>query len=181
MNLIKISSLLVAGILSVSTVGCNNSSNTEVDKPKEQVEQSAKEENKEENKEEKVVDTMLVANDDVEIKITGIELGKDYEGKDVLIVKYNFTNNGEEPTSAMMNAHMQAFQNGKEIETAIMVDGNEYNDQLDIMKGITQEDCWYTFALEDMSEVTLFVKAEWVFGDKVEYTVNLDDMTITRK
>lgn len=177
MNLIKISSLLVAGMLSVSTVGCNNSSNTEVDKPKEQVEQSAKEE----NKKEKVVDTMLVANDDVEIEITGIELGKDYDGNDVLIVKYNFTNKGEEPTSAMMNAHMQAFQNGKEIETAIMVDGNEYNDQLDIMKGITQEDCWYTFALEDMSEVTLFVKAEWVFGDKVEYTVNLDDMTITRK
>ena len=52
MNLIKISSLLVAGMLSVSTVGCNNSSNTEVDKPKEQVEQSAKEENKEENKED---------------------------------------------------------------------------------------------------------------------------------
>ena len=180
MNLIKISSLLVAGMLSVSTVGCNNSSNTEVDKPKEQVEQSSNI-NMQEEKEEKVVDEMVLSDEHTEIEITGVEMAKDYEGKDALIVKYNYTNKREEANSAMINVYMQAFQNGKEIQSFPIIMNNEYNEQVDIMKGITQEDCWYTFVLEDTNEVTLFVQTNIVFGEKTEYTVRLDDMTITRK
>lgn len=180
MSLTKISSLLVVGMLSVSIVGCNNSSNTEVDEPKEQVEQSSNLSTQKE-KDEEVVDAMVLSDEYTEIEITGVEIVKDYEGKDALIVKYNYTNKREEPNSAMVNVYMKAFQNGKEIQSAAMIMNNEYNDQVDIMTGITQEDCWYTFVLEDTSEVTLFVQTNILFGEKTEYTVNLDDMTITRK
>ena len=176
----KIASLLVMGMLSVYIAGCNVLTNTEVDEPKEEVELSSNTNIQAEEKDE-VVNTMVLSDEDTEIEITGVEMAKDYEGKDALIVKYNYTNKKENPNTAMMNVYMEAFQNGKEIQSIAILMNNKYNDKVFTMKGITQKDCWYTFTLSDMSEVTLFVQTDIIFGEKAEYTINLENMRIVRK
>ena len=120
-----------------------------------------------------------LSNDNM-VEITGVEVVKDYDGNDALIVKYNYTNKSEKPTSAIMETVFQAFQNGKEIESCAFIENNEYNNQKDVMKDITMEDCWDTFVLEGQDEVTLFVKADWLSSNSTEYKINLVDKTITR-
>lgn len=176
-----ITTLLAIVMLSVNMVGCNVSNNENVNKPKEQTEQNSNIDTKKDEEKDTTVNTMILSDENTEIEITGVEVTKDYDGNDALIVKYNYTNKQDEPNSALMNVYMEAFQNGKQIESSAFLMNNEYNDQVDIMKGITQEDCWYTFSLVDMSEVTLFVQTDIIFGEKVEYTINLQDMNIVRK
>ncbi|MFV0399542.1 MAG: DUF5067 domain-containing protein [Oscillospiraceae bacterium] len=77
---------------------------------------------------------------DYHVAITGAAMGTDYEGKDVLIVTYEWTNNSEETTSFIFSFTHQAFQNGIECESAIGVDGVESADSMkDIRPGATLE------------------------------------------
>ena len=84
-----------------------------------------------------------------------------------MLVYYNFTNKGEEATSAMIKTYIQAFQNGIECDTAIVMDENEAvsNYQKDIQKGITLEVC-HAFSIKDMSDVTLEVSEVISFDNK---------------
>ena len=181
----KLISIMAVAITSASLlVGCNESDtgSKENTNDKAQVEENLVEEKSEEKVEENLVDAsnMVVESGDNIVEITGVEVVKDYDGNDALIVKYNYTNKGEEPTSAIMETVFQAFQNGKEIESCAFIENNEYNSQKDVMKDITMEDCWGTFVLEGEDEVTLFVSADWLSSNSTEYKINLVDKTITK-
>ena len=52
---------------------------------------------------------------------------QDYEGKDAVIVSFQFTNNGTETTSFWVATESKAFQNGVQLDTAIIVNNADYD------------------------------------------------------
>lgn len=74
------------------------------------------------------------------VKITGYTLSKDYEDKDAIIINYDFTNNSADTTSAMMALNFQLFQDGVELDTAIVSGDDSYDsdaEMKDIKSGVT--------------------------------------------
>ena len=71
--------------------------------------------------------------------INSTSLGKDYEDKDVLIIKYDFTNNSDEATSFTFACQDTVFQDGIECDsTVIGCDDIDSQEQLnDIQPGKT--------------------------------------------
>lgn len=61
----------------------------------------------------------------VEIK-DGV-LAEDYNGETAVIITYTWTNNSEETTSAMVNISEKAFQDGVELDSAIIMDSSVYD------------------------------------------------------
>lgn len=89
------------------------------------------------------------------VNYTRHEVGTDWDGNPCLYYYFNFTNNGEETTSATASSYIQCFQNGIECDIAFV----DYNAEMDnyskdIQPGITLEVCT-AFSLTDSSEVTL--------------------------
>ena len=77
---------------------------------------------------------------DYHIKFTGFELAKDYEDNDALLVRYEFTNNSEDTTSAGVALYVKAFQNGVELEHAFLTeDYGADNEMKEIRPGTTLE------------------------------------------
>lgn len=79
---------------------------------------------------------------DYEISIESARISKDYEKKPVVIVKYKFTNNSDDTTSFIAATHSQAFQDGVELELAMVMDDKTYdagNSMKDIKKGASIE------------------------------------------
>lgn len=72
---------------------------------------------------------------DYSIEIHDFELSKDYSDAPAIIVSYTFTNNGEEAASGMVSLSATAYQNGVQLETAI-VSGQDIGEEQ--MKEIKQ-------------------------------------------
>jgi hypothetical protein len=79
--------------------------------------------------------------DDYYVEILSSRLGKDYDGNPVIIVKYNFTNNGTEPASFMTSVNDTLYQGGIELEIAFMMDDSYDGNasMLEIKNGATLE------------------------------------------
>lgn len=75
---------------------------------------------------------------DYDCVIKGAELTKDYEGKDAVVVTFDFTNNADEPMSFDIALDAQVYQDGIGLETAITNDDADYFD-VEIKKGVTKE------------------------------------------
>jgi hypothetical protein len=85
------------------------------------------------------------------------EVIKDYKGKPAIRIYFDFTSNSDENISAMFSTMTTAFQKGVELDTAMVLDSNEFvsNYQKNIKKGVTLR-CAVTFLLTDsVSPVTL--------------------------
>lgn len=97
-----------------------------------------------------------------------------YEGKEVFTVFYNFTNNSEETTSAMVALYIKAFQDGIQLETSYLSEGDlpedkagTYdNDWKDIRPGTTLE-CYAAFELDSASDVEVEVTEFASFDDEI--------------
>jgi hypothetical protein len=79
---------------------------------------------------------------DYAVSVESARLVKDYQGKNAIIVKYKFTNNADKATSFMIAIGNKAFQDGVQLETAIITDDKTYNVQnslKDIQKGASLE------------------------------------------
>ena len=79
----------------------------------------------------------------VNIEIKESRFTQTYDYKDVIVVKYAFTNNGEEAAAFYTTVTDKAYQNGIELEKAyILIDGDPYddsNESKEIKKGVTLE------------------------------------------
>lgn len=77
------------------------------------------------------------------VEIMSCRLAKDYSGKDVVIVKYKFTNNNEKPTSFMVAFDDNVYQNGVGLNNAYILDDDANyssdNQTKEIKKGATLE------------------------------------------
>lgn len=99
--------------------------------------------------------------------ITGMEVGKDYEGKDALLVHYTFTNNSEETTSAGVALILKAFQNGVQLETAIVTDVEGVDNTLKEIRPGASIDVTEAFELTDTTTVELELTELISFSDEM--------------
>lgn len=60
-----------------------------------------------------------------QVEIVGCRKTKDYDGKPVVIVKYNFTNNSDEPTSFWTAFDDSVYQDGIGLNEAYFLDESE--------------------------------------------------------
>lgn len=74
---------------------------------------------------------------DYHVKILGVITGiKNYEGKDAVGIKYEFTNNGEEAESASTAIYTVAYQNGIEMDYTYLDEENAPEEYLNRDKSI---------------------------------------------
>lgn len=94
------------------------------------------------------------------VTIDGSRVTKDYEGNPALVVDYTFTNNSEETTSFMLAAHSKAFQDGVQLEVAMIMDDANFsveNGMKDLRPG-TSLAIQEAFVLTSESDVELEVE-----------------------
>lgn len=103
---------------------------------------------------------------DYAVTIDGSTLTTDYEGAPAIIVDYTFTNNSDEDTSLAVACSAQAFQNGVQLESAIVMDdlGNGY--MAEIKPGASTQ-ARLAYSLTDQSEVSVEVEELFALEDIV--------------
>lgn len=109
-----------------------------------------------------------VADGDYTVTIDGSKQTKDYEGEKALVVDYTFTNNSDKAQSFLVVISAKAFQNGVELESAMILDDDVYdidNSMKDVKPGAKLK-VQSAYLLEDDSDVTLEVSDSWSFDDK---------------
>ena len=74
---------------------------------------------------------------DYDIKIKESKIVKDWEGKDSIAVKYDFTNNSDEAVSFDVALHAQCFQNGVELSTTFRDSGDSDTFTKEVKPGST--------------------------------------------
>ncbi len=105
------------------------------------------------------------------VDILSCRLAKDYSGKDVVIVKYKFTNNDEKPTSFMVAFSDKVYQNGVGLNNAYILDDSASyssdNRTKDIKKG-SSLDVEVAYELNDTTtDIEVEVSELFSFSDKV--------------
>lgn len=89
--------------------------------------------------------------DSYAVAIKDFKLAKSYDGKSVIVISFDFTNNGDNATSAYAALSYEAFQNGVEMDKAYTLSDDtdvETNAQKDIKPGATIT-CQAAFILSD--------------------------------
>lgn len=105
---------------------------------------------------------------DYHVEIKGATLTKDYEGNPAVIVTYAWTNNSEETTNAMTSVSCSVFQDGVELETAIIT-GNDAYDSEAFMKDVrpgTTLDIQSAFLLSNTTSTLEIEVGEWITFDE---------------
>lgn len=146
---------LVAATSPVALAGCNGSDAGD-DAPA--AEQPAEEQTEEPAEEQ--------ASSKYAVTIDGSTVTTDYEGKPAIIVDYTFTNNSDDATSFAVACSQKAFQNGVQLETAVVLDdlGNGY--LAEIKPGATTS-ARRAYSLADESDVTVEVTELISFDDTI--------------
>lgn len=114
---------------------------------------------------------------DYTVEILSARKSTDYEGKDAIVIRYSFTNNSDDATSFMFATQSKAFQDGVELEMAVLMDDDTYNSQ-DLTKEIktgASIEVEKAFVLDSDSPVEAEVSELVSFDDeqKVEKTFDL--------
>lgn len=102
---------------------------------------------------------------DYYVKIVSAKKSTDYEGKDVLVVTYEWTNNGKEATSFMVAFIAKAYQNGVECSSAFLVDDVDAEKSMNNIKPGTTYTVQEAYLLQDESEVTIEVTELFSFSN----------------
>ncbi len=103
------------------------------------------------------------------VKINDCKFGKDYDGKKVIVISYDFTNNSDDSIAADFALSTKAFQNGIELESAYFLKDDWYDgsqDSKEIKPGTTITDCQEAFVLADNSDVEFEVAELISFNDE---------------
>lgn len=96
--------------------------------------------------------------------IDGCTVASDYEGNPAVIVDYTFTNNSDEATSFAASCSQKVFQNGVQLEMAVVSEdlGNGY--LAEIKPGATTQ-ARLAYCLTDESDITVEVEELISFDD----------------
>jgi hypothetical protein len=114
--------------------------------------------------------------DEFGVTIEDAKFAEDYEGKPVIVVEFEFTNNSEETASFMSSINAQAFQGGIELDGwAIGVDGLDDDMAMADLKPGASVSVQQPFVLRDESTVTVEVAELFNFDnaliDSQEFSV----------
>lgn len=94
------------------------------------------------------------------VALTGCAFNTDYDGNNIIVVTYDFTNNSEETMSPLVGVYIQAFQNGIELEHGFVMDTAVCDvgiEQKEIKPGATLTGCQTCFVLTSESPVEIEV------------------------
>lgn len=103
------------------------------------------------------------------VAIDGSHLTKDYEGKPTLVVDFTFKNNSDKASSFLVAVSAKAFQNGVELETAIVGDDKKFDSgagMKEIKPGASLK-VQSAYVLADKSDVTVEVSELISFDDSL--------------
>ena len=116
-----------------------------------------------------------------DVTIKGAQLCKDYEGNPAIIITYSWTNGSDETTSPMGSMMGEAFQDGVQMETAIV--DFEYNDGLTDVRPGTTIDVEAIYKTNSQSKVEFEISAlEDMFLDPVPMvTAEFDPATLENR
>lgn len=64
---------------------------------------------------------------DYQVEIKSASLASDYEGKPAIVITYSWTNNSDETISSLAAVHAKVFQDGVQLENAIIANKDVYD------------------------------------------------------
>ena len=118
---------------------------------------------------------------DYHVEIKGASLTKDYEGKSAIVITYAWTNNSDDTTSAMVSIGNKAFQDGVQLESAVIVGDDSYNAEAsmkDVRPGTTIDvQCAYVLTSE--TSTVEFELTEWISFSDDMVTMDFDPAALT--
>lgn len=106
---------------------------------------------------------------DYKCVIKGAKITKDWQGKNAVIVTYEFTNNSDNAISFDSSLDAKVFQDGIELETAVLSDDDDAKlfDTVDLKPGITKEVKKAYLLRNKDSELEVEVQELFSFSDDV--------------
>ncbi len=109
--------------------------------------------------------TIDLSNDKFTIHYIKHTIVNDFGGKPCLLVYYDYTNNSDAPSSAMVDVNLLAYQNGVSLSAAIPENTEDAIDKFmsEIQPGQTATVC-QAFSLNDETDVTLQAGEAFSFG-----------------
>lgn len=102
------------------------------------------------------------------VAIKELTLAKDYNGEDVGVIEYEFTNNSDKNAMFLTSITTKAFQNGIALQLAIMTETGYVDSMTEIQPGVTLN-LKVPYKLTDMT-TPISVEATKLFSDKVKLT-----------
>lgn len=170
--------------LLVSLFGCGGSSEQQKSKetatPSQNVE-TPSEKPSEQIPEETEMPAVNGAGDlgDYHVEIKGAALGEDYEGNPIIVITYSWTNNSDETKSPMWTISEKAFQDGVELDTAIVMNSDVYDSgasMKEVRPGTTIEaQCAFVMTSESIVE---FEMTELISFSNEMVAMNFDPTTL---
>lgn len=101
---------------------------------------------------------------DYEVEIKSAVLTEDYEGNPAIVVTYSWTNNSSDTESSMTTVSCSAFQDGIELDTALIMDDSIY-DSGSFMREVrpgTTIDIQSAFVLSNTTSIVEVEVEEWI-------------------
>lgn len=125
---------------------------------------------------EQVSGAVNIGDYDVEIKSAFKTV--DYEGNPALVITYTWTNNSDDTTSALASLMEKAFQDGVQLEFAILgeVDGYDPNPYMTEIRPGTSLDVQHAFVLRSDSVVEVEVSDLFGFSDPATKTFDPNNL-----
>ena len=102
---------------------------------------------------------------DYAVTIDGATVTEDYEGNPAVIVDYTFTNNSDEATSFAVACSPKVFQNGVQLETAIVTGEDLGNGYMAEIKPGASTQARLAYSLSDQSDITVEVEELFSLDD----------------
>lgn len=97
------------------------------------------------------------------VTIDSARVTEDYAGKPAVIVTFTFTNNSDDKANFTFATNVEAYQNGVELDTAIVLDSD--NNGLNDIKPGASIQTERAFLLNDMSDIEVEVSELLSFND----------------
>ena len=174
----RVLALLFGGALAVSLCACGGqpvaSDSTDTPADTTQAAETQQSENK-----------ASVSDNEIDVTIKGASLGKNYDGKPTIVIDLNWTNHSGESQMASVALLGHAYQDGVEIEQAlIMEDGSGFDLEAanKNIKDGTSQDVQMAYVLANESSDVEYEVGEWL-GDsgQAEMTLSIAGGEVTAK
>lgn len=102
---------------------------------------------------------------DYEVTVTDVILTKDYKDKPAITVMYDWTNNSDETKAPIYAVSFKVFQDGKELETAIITSDDLADPLGEVRPNISVEGLGRSFITTSQSELEIEISELISFGD----------------
>ena len=113
-----------------------------------------------------------------DVTITGAKTSENYSGDPLIYIEYTWTNNTDDTISALSVLHSDAYQDGVELEQAVVSVKYPYS-TTKIRPGITHEvGAFYHLTSDSDVEFEVYASADWHLDDQPKETAvfKLDDL-----